>query len=109
MVGGGGERDGERMPVADDIVLESVFDKELQAEGNYLVVEVARVDVLFYYEVFAEAYLHHLAVGIDERELVVEVGQTFALHDVAVGGGELLQILLCLFVVVPYQGAEGVE
>ena len=104
--------DGEGMALGDDIVFDSVLDKELEADGRHVEGEVLGRDVLVDMKVAAVANLHHVDVGVGEGKLLLEGYLLGVLHGVAESGGKLLEIVMGVAVVgadEPVEGVEGVE
>ena len=99
----------ERITAADNIVFQCVLYQQLYTDGYDVMVYQVMVDVVLEAQILAVAYGHHLAVGLGELQLLLECHEALALHYVAVGRGELLQVLLRLVVVGAYQSAKGVE
>ena len=104
-----GDTDGEGVVVGNDVVLDGVLDEQLEADGDDGHVEAAGVDMLGYLEVAAVADGHHVDVGLREFQLFAEGNVLGLPHDVAVGGGELVEVLVGFVVFEPDEAVEGVE
>lgn len=101
--------DGEGMALRDDIVFDSVLDKELEADGRHVEGEVLGRDVLVDMKVAAVANLHHVDVGVGEGKLLFEGYLLGVLHGVAESGGKLLEVVVGVAVVGADETVEGVE
>lgn len=101
--------DGEGMALGDDIVFDSVLDKELEADGRHMEGEVLGRDVLVDMKVAAVANLHHVDVGVGEGKLLFEGHLLGVLHGVAKSGGKLLEVVVGVAVVGANETVEGVE
>ena len=100
---------GEGMALGDDVVLDSVFDKELEADGRHVEREVLGRDVFVDMKVVAVAYLHHVDVGVGEGKFLFKSYLLGVLHGIAEGGCKLLEVVVGIVVVGANKAVEGVE
>ena len=100
---------GEGMALGDDVVLNGVFDKELEADGRHVEREVLGRDVFVDVKVVSVAYLHHVDVGVGEGKFLFKSYLLGVLHGIAEGGCELLEVVVGIVVVGADKAVEGVE
>ena len=97
------------MALGDDVVLNGVFDKELEADGRHVERKVLGRDVFVDVKVVSVAYLHHVDVGVGEGKFLFESHLLGVLHRVAEGGSKLLEVVVGVVVVSADKAVEGVE
>lgn len=99
----------EGMALGDDVVLDGVFDKELEADGRHVEREVLGRDIFVDVKVVAVAYLHHIDIGVGEGKFLFESYFLGVLHRVAECGSKLLEVVVGVVIVGADEAVEGVE